>query len=76
MLEARGCGQEEQPHVRGQGQQPRGSGNKHLGTAPLTFMDGTLLKGGFCVWLVQNSADISFSEKLSWTWLTVLVLLL
>ena len=52
------------------------SGNKHLGTAPLTFMDGTLLKGGFCVWLVQNSADISFSEKLSWTWLTVLVLLL
>ena len=25
MPEARGCGQEEQPHVRGQGQQPRGA---------------------------------------------------
>lgn len=33
-------------------------------------------QGGFSVWLVQNSADSSFSEKLSWTWLTVLVLLL
>lgn len=42
---------------------------------PPTFMGGTLLKG-FSVWLVQNSADISFSEKLSWTWLTVFVLLL
>ena len=52
------------------------SGNKHLGTAPLTFMDGTLFNVGFWVWLVQNSAAISFSEKFSWTWLTVLVPLL
>lgn len=47
-----------------------------LGPPLLTFMDGTLLKVGFGVWLVQNSAAISFSEKFSWTWLTVLVLLL